>query len=54
MRKRGSSEQIATLIWQVQGDVKSGLTVGQALRKVGIGQSTYYRWKPRLEDPVRA
>ncbi len=54
MQKRRTSDQIALLVRQVQADVQAGLTVGQALRKVGVGQSTYYRWKSRLEDPVAA
>ena len=52
MRKRRSSEQIVSLVRQVQADVQSGLSVEHALRKVGVGQSTYYRWKSRLDDPV--
>lgn len=54
MRKRRSSEQIVSLVRQVQADVQSGLSVEHALRKVGVGQSTYYRWKSRLDDPVSA
>lgn len=52
MRKRRSRDQISALVQQVQADMESGLSVEQALRKVGVGQSTYYRWKSRLEGPV--
>ena len=54
MRKRRSGEQIVSLVQQVQADVQAGLSVEQALRKVGVGLSTYYRWKSRLEDPISA
>ena len=52
MRKRRTEDQIEALLRQVQTDINAGLKVEQALRKVGIGQSTYYRWKTRLEAPV--
>jgi putative transposase len=52
MRKRRTEEQIESLVREVQADIKAGLKVEQALRKVGIGQATYYRWKNRLEVPV--
>ena len=54
MRKRRTSEQVLALVRQVQSDLEGGLTVEQALRKVGVGLSTYYRWKSRLEDPISA
>ena len=52
MRKHHTEDQIGSIIRQVQDDIDAGLNVGQALRKVGIGQSTYYRWKTRLEAPA--
>lgn len=52
MRKRPGPDRIAAVLRDVQADLDSGLTVGHALRKAGIGQSTYYRWKALREDPV--
>jgi putative transposase len=54
MRKRRSLDQISSLVQQVQSDMESGLSMEQALRKVGVGLTTYYRWKSRVEDPVSA
>lgn len=52
MRKRRSDDQIASLLRQVQGDMHAGLSMQQALRKAGIGLTTYYRWKALIETPV--
>ena len=52
MRKPRSDEQIASILRQVQDDIHAGLNTQQALRKAGIGLTTYYRWKARLETPV--
>lgn len=54
MRKRRSLDQMASVVRQVQSDVEGGLSMEQALRKAGVGVTTYYRWKSRLEEPVSA
>jgi putative transposase len=52
MRRRPGPDRIASILRDVQADLDAGLNVGQALRKAGIGQSTYYRWKALQENPV--
>jgi putative transposase len=54
MKKRPSPDRIASILAQVQVDLDTGLNVSQALRKAGIGLSTYYRWKALQENPVSA
>jgi putative transposase len=54
MKKRPSPERIASVLVQVRADLDAGLNVSQALRKAGIGLSTYYRWKALQENPVSA
>lgn len=43
MRKRRTPEQIARLLGEIQADLRVGLTVELALRKAGVGPTTYYR-----------
>ena len=52
MQKRHTPDQIDSTLRDIQSDLDAGLNVEQALRKVGIGQATYYRWKARREAPV--
>ena len=52
MKKRPSPERIASILSQVRADLDAGLNISQALRKAGVGQSTYYRWKALREEPV--
>ena len=33
-------------------DLAKGLTIGDACRKIGVSQNTYYRWRQRL-DPAQ-
>ena len=52
-RKRFSVEQIVTIVKQAE----MGLPVAELIRRVGISEQTFYRWKKQytgLEvDPVR-
>jgi putative transposase len=50
MRKRHTPDQIAKLLGEVRADLDSGSTVALALRKAGIGPTTYYRWKSKQEN----
>jgi putative transposase len=52
LRKRHNPEQIASILRDVRSDLDAGLSVDQALRKAGIGITTYYRWKARQQAPV--
>jgi putative transposase len=48
LRKRHKPEQIVSILCDFQSD----LSVDQALRKAGIGITTYYRWKAQQQAPV--
>jgi len=52
LRKRYRPEQIVSILCDIQSDLNAGLSVDQALRKAGIGITTYYRWKARQQAPV--
>jgi putative transposase len=52
MRQRPGRDRIASILREIQADLEAGLNVNQACRKVGIGPSTYYRWKALQENPV--
>jgi putative transposase len=44
-RKRFTSEQIITLLREAEVLVNQDSTVIQAVRKLGISEQTYYRWR---------
>ena len=44
-RKRFTSEQISTLLREAEVLVNQGSTVIEAVRKLGISEQTYYRWR---------
>jgi transposase-like protein len=44
-RKRFTSEQIITKLREAEILVNQGSTVIQAVRKLGISEQTYYRWR---------
>ena len=52
MQKRWTEDQILKIVQEVQADIHAGLEVEQSLRKFGIVQANYYRWKTRLETPL--
>ena len=52
MRKRPGPDRIASILRDVQADLDAGLNINQACRKVGVSQTTYYRWKALQENPV--
>ena len=52
MRKRPGSDQIASILREIQADLQAGLNIHQACRKGGIGLTTYYRWKALQENPA--
>ncbi len=46
MSKRGyTSEQILSKLREVEVLLSQGSTVGQACRKIGVTEQTYYRWR---------
>jgi len=55
MAKRKSSEQVRELLKGVAADRAKGLTVGQACRKQGVSEQSYYRWRALYEaEPTDA
>ena len=44
-RKRFTSEQIITILREAEILVNQGSTVIEAVRKLGISEQTYYRWR---------
>ncbi len=44
MRKRRGAEEVARLLKDADRDLAKGLTVADVCRKIGVAQTTYYRW----------
>jgi transposase-like protein len=44
-KKRYTSEQIISLLREVDVKVSLGKSVGQICREIGIAEQTYYRWR---------
>jgi putative transposase len=53
MRKRRTAAEVARLLSEFDRDLAKGLTVQDICRKVGIAETTYYRWRQKY-DPARA
>jgi putative transposase len=51
MSKRRNADQIKRALAEADRDVTKGLTVADVCRKLGIAQTTYYRWRER-HDPT--
>jgi hypothetical protein len=51
MKKRRTAEEVARLLRDVDRDLAKGLTVSDACRKIGIGETTYYCRRQR-HDPA--
>lgn len=47
MKKRRTADEVTRLLRDVDRDLAKGLTVADACRKLGIGETTYYRWRQR-------
>jgi putative transposase len=50
MRRRRTAEEVARLLREADRDLANGLTVSDICRKVGIAETTYYRWRQQ-HDP---
>lgn len=50
MKKRRNAEEVARLLRDADRDLAKGLTISDFCRKVGVAQTTYYRWRQR-NDP---
>jgi len=45
MRKRRTADEVARVLREIDRDVAKGLTVSDICRKIGIAETTYYRWR---------
>ncbi len=52
MGKRRSADDITRVLREADRDLAKGLTVADICRKVGIAETTYYRWR-QDRDPAR-
>ena len=52
MKKRRSEDEVSRLLKEADRDLAKGLTIADICRKVGVAQTTFYRWK-RRHDPVQ-
>jgi putative transposase len=52
MRKRRNRDEVARLLREADRDLAKGLTISDICRKVGIAETTYYRWRQR-HDPAQ-
>jgi transposase-like protein len=44
-RKRHSAEQIIGKLREAEVALSKGLTTGEACRKIGVTENTFYRWR---------
>lgn len=49
MRRRRTAEEVARLLREADRDLAKGLTVSDICRKVGIAETTYYRWRQQYD-----
>ncbi len=47
-RKRDKPEEIVTKLRQVDVLVSQGSSVADAIRRIGVSEVTYYRWRQEL------
>ena len=44
-KKRYGSEQIITKLWEVEIMLSKGSAIGEASKRIGVTEQTYYRWR---------
>ena len=44
-KKRYGAEQIINRLREVEVMLSNGSTIGEACRKIGVAEQTYYRWR---------
>jgi putative transposase len=47
MKKRRTVDDVARLLRDVDRDLAKGLTISDVGRKIGVAETTYYRWRQR-------
>jgi putative transposase len=45
IKKRSGSEQIITKLREVEVMLSKGSTIGEASKRIGVTEQTYYRWR---------
>ena len=53
MSRRRTAQEVAHILREADRDLAKGLTVPDICRKIGIAQTTYYRWRQQ-HDPTRS
>ena len=48
---RHTSEQTINKLRQAEAELANGATVGQACKKIGVTDQTYYRWRKEYVRP---
>jgi putative transposase len=48
MKKRRTRDEVSRLLRDVDRDLAKGLTISDVCRKIGIAETTYYRWRQRF------
>jgi putative transposase len=52
MKKRRDEDQVAQVLREADRDLAKGPSVADICRKIGVAQTTYYRWRQR-HDPAQ-
>lgn len=52
MGKRRTADQIKRMLREADRDLAKGLTAADACRKLGVTESSYYRWRQQF-DPAQ-
>ena len=52
MNKRRTDDEVTRLLKDADRDLAKGLTVADVCRKLGITQTSYFRWRQRF-DPAK-
>jgi transposase-like protein len=45
MSRRRTAQEVAHILREADRDLAKGLTVSDICRKIGIAETTYYRWR---------
>lgn len=53
-RKKLTAEQIIGKLREAEVEAARGRTVLEVVRKLGVTEQTYYRWKPEYDGPAVA
>jgi putative transposase len=47
MSRRRNADEVVRLLREAEHDLAKGLTISDFCRKLGIAETTYYRWRQR-------